>query len=112
MRALISSYNNTYLALVRVALERERIGFRDTGDNAFAQDPVLPTEVYVLNDADYDRACAVIRRLNDETRPVQSALPQTTSTRIVSRVFIGIIALAVISIIVAFIHEAIRAYHS
>lgn len=112
MRALLSSPNSQYLAFVRIALERERIAFRDTGDNPFSYHAIVPTTIYLVNDADYDRARAVIEHLNEESTSTSLLLPPTKSRTVLEILFIGIVALGVISLVVGFIHEAIRAYHS
>ena len=112
MRELLSSPNTQYLAFVRIALERERIAFRDTGDNPFAYRAIVPTTIYVVNDADYDRARAAIEPFNEDAQPTTLLLPPTRSRTVLEIVFIGMVALAVISVVVGFIHEAIRAYHS
>ena len=93
MREPLKSNDNAYLAIVRVALTREPIPFRDTGDLASVPDNLLPTSVFVLDDADYDCACAcaVIRDLNEAAFSVTTSLqkPPSRSVRALAAFYIG-----------------------
>ena len=108
MRELLTTWDDTYMLSVRIALEGAGIPFETDPPDAMKWQEV-PWRVMLMNDGDYDRACTAVKAL-------QHTRPTVTGNRLPDRVaryaFYTIVAAAVLAIVWVIASEAWHAFRA
>lgn len=109
MRELLTTWDDTYMLSVRMALEGANVPFETEPPDAMKL-PEVPWRVTLVHDADYDRACAAVNALQRTRVTITSDRLSDRLLRYTLYTIAGVTALAFVWMIVSQAWHTFRAW--